>query len=303
MRTVVLLSTYNGERYIRQLLDTLILQNYHDFDVLIRDDGSSDNTINIIKDYCDAYPNMSYYVGDNLKPAKSFWDLIKKAEGYDYYALCDQDDAWFEDKLETAINVLQTMDNNKPLLYASKVTLTDENLNTINSDLSSLYSFNDFPHSLLYHSAPGCTFVFNNEARKKILEYDLDTNYYVIHDAIIHKVVCMFGDFYLDKTSHIYYRQHGDNEIGLTANKTKTFFNRINHFINGEMKNYRSNSAKALLNVYGNQIDEDKKHLLEVVAYYQDNKEYKKELLNNELFKTNTINDYFFKILVNMNYI
>ena len=303
MKTVILLSTYNGEKYLVEQLDSLYNQSYKKFDILIRDDGSSDNTINIIKDYCQKHKNISYYEGNNIGPAKSFFDLINHSDKYDYYALCDQDDVWFKDKLEVAINTLKDNDNNIPLLYASKYTLTDEALNPINSKVSSLYNYSDFPHSLIYNSAPGCTFVFNKAARDKIVQYDINKQYYVIHDAIIHKVVAMFGKFILDNDSHMYYRQHNTNEIGMSANPIKVFFGRINRFLNGKMKNYRSNSAKALLNVYGDDIDKSHKHLLDIIANYKTNKEYKKELLNNHLFKTNTINDIFFKILVMFNYI
>ena len=303
MKTVILLSTYNGEKYLREQLDSLFNQTYKSFDILIRDDGSKDNTINIIEEYCKKYKNISYYQGDNLKPAKSFFDLIKHSDKYEYYALCDQDDVWFKDKLEVAINTLKEYDNNIPLLYASRYTLTDEALNPINSKVSSLYDYSDFPHSLIYHSAPGCTFVFNKAARDKIIKYDLAKEYYLIHDAIIHKVVAMFGKFILDKNSHMYYRQHSNNEIGMSANKVNVFINRVKHFLTGDIRNYRSKSAESLLNVYKDELNDRQKHLLNVVAYYQNNKEYKKELLNNQVFKTKTINDLFFKILVLANYI
>ena len=303
MKIVILLSTYNGEKYLAEQLNSLLNQDIKYFDILIRDDGSKDNTLNILEDYSSKYKNIKYYVGNNMGPARSFFELIKKAGNYDYYSLCDQDDVWFNNKLSTAIKTLNNYDNRKPLLYASRFTLTDKDLNPINSKISKLYSFSDFEHSLIYHSAPGCTFLFNKKAREKILQYDLNREFFVIHDAIIHKVVAMLGTFILDNNSYMYYRQHGDNEIGMTANVFKSFISRINNFVSGNIKNYRSNSAKSLLRVYENEIDSDKQHLLEVLAYYRENKEFKKELLNNEGFKTGTINDLFFKILVILNYI
>lgn len=303
MKIAVLMSTYNGEKYLREQLDSLINQTVRPTKLFIRDDGSSDDTVNLLEEYASNYPFIEYYCGKNKGPAKSFFELINKYDGYDYYALCDQDDVWFKDKLEVAINTLEKEDKNIPLLYAGRFVLTDENLNPINSKMSELYSFSDFAHSLVYHSAPGCTFVFNNETRKQVIKYDANKEYCVIHDAIIHKVVTMFGKMVLDKTSHMYYRQHSSNVYGLTAKGAKEFFHRINNFMNGTVKNYRSNSAKSLLNVYGNECSEDKKQLLNIVAYYQNNKEYKKHLMNDECFKSNTINDVFFKTLVLINYI
>lgn len=303
MKLIVLMSTYNGEKYIREQLDSLLNQDLKPDKIFIRDDGSTDETVNILEEYASENKIIEYYYGGNIGPAKSFFDLINKCEEADYYALCDQDDVWFKDKLSRAISLLEKEDDSIPLLYCSKYTLTDKDLNPIDSNVSSLYNFSDFAHSLIYHTAPGCTFVFNNEARKKIVKYDLNKNYYLIHDAIIHKVVCLFGKMILDNESHMYYRQHGDNEIGMNANNFKVFVGRVNRFLHGKIKNYRSKSAQALLNVYGNECDKDKKELLEIVAYYKSNKEYKHKLMSMDCFKSHTVNDKFFKMLVLVNYI
>ncbi len=303
MKLTVLMSTYNGEKYIREQLDSLLRQTMRPDQILIRDDGSKDGTLCILEEYASEYPFIHYYNGKNKGPARSFWELILKSEDSDYYALCDQDDVWFEDKLETAVNMLEKEDQDIPLLYCSRYTLTDHDLNPINSDVSKLYDFSDFAHSLLYHTAPGCTFVFNDAARKQVIKYNIEKEYCIIHDAIIHKVVAMFGEVILDKEPHMYYRQHGDNEIGMNADVFKVFIGRVNRFINGKIRNYRSLTAKSLLNVYGDEIDADKKKLLEIVANYRNDPDLKKELLTRDCFQSHTVNDLFFRILVLVNYI
>ncbi len=303
MKLTVLMTTYNGEKYIREQLDSLLRQTMRPDQILIRDDGSKDDTLCILEEYASEYPFIHYYNGKNKGPARSFWELILKCEDSDYYALCDQDDVWFEDKLETAVSTLEKEDQDIPLLYCSRYTLTDQDLNPINSDVSKLYDFSDFAHSLLYHTAPGCTFVFNDAARKKVMKYDVEKEYCIIHDAIIHKVVAMFGKVILDKESHMYYRQHGNNEIGMNANAVQVFIGRVNRFINGKIRNYRSQTAKSLLNVYGDEIDENKKELLNIVANYMNDKQLKKQLLDRDCFRSHTGNDLFFKILVLVNYI
>lgn len=303
MKIAILMSTYNGEKYLKEQLDSLLNQDLQPTKIFIRDDGSKDDTVNLLEDYASNYNIIDYYCGKNVGPAKSFFELINKYDGYDYYALCDQDDVWFKDKLSTAINLLEKEDKDIPLLYGGRFILTDEKLNPIKSDISKLYSFNDFAHSLIYHSAPGCTFIFNEAARKQIIKYDVNKEYCVIHDAIIHKVVTMFGKMILDEEPHMYYRQHKGNAIGLTANKVTETFHRINNFVSGYIKNYRSDTAKSLLNVYGSECSIENKELLEIVANYKDNKNLKKELINRDCFKSNTINDKFFEILVKVNYI
>ncbi|MBR3251482.1 MAG: glycosyltransferase family 2 protein [Erysipelotrichaceae bacterium] len=303
MRLIVLLSTYNGEKYLREQLDSLLCQDLKPDKIFIRDDGSKDETVRILEEYAKNNECIEYYCGNNLGPAKSFFELINKCEEADYYSLCDQDDVWFKDKLSRAVELLEQEDSGKPLLYCSKYTLTDKDLNPINSNVSDLYNFSDFPHSLIYHTAPGCTFVFNNEARKRIVEYDAEKEYCLIHDAIIHKVVCMFGKMILDNESHMYYRQHGDNEIGMNADKVKVFIGRVKRFLNGKIRNYRSNTAKSLLNVYGKECSEKNMDLLNIVANYMNDISLKKELMNRDCFKSGTVNDLFFKILVLVNYI
>lgn len=303
MKLVVLMSTYNGERYIREQLDSLLRQSLKPDLIYIRDDGSRDDTVAILEEYASEFSFIKYYSGKNMGPAKSFWELICNCEEADYYALCDQDDVWFMDKMETAISTLEKENGSIPLLYCSKYTLTDKDLNPIDSNVSSLYNFSDFPHALIYHTAPGCTFVFNNEARKKIVRYDVEKEYCIIHDAIIHKIVTMFGKMVLDLKPHMFYRQHGDNQIGMNANVVKVFFGRMNRFLNGKIRNYRSDTARSLLHVYGKEIDNDKRKLLNIVANYMNDPQLKKDFLNEERFLSHTGNDVFFKILVLVNYI
>lgn len=303
MKVIVLLSTFNGELYLKEQLDSLIKQTLKPYKIFIRDDGSNDNTLNILKEYKANYGFIDFYQGSNLKPAKSFFDLIKNTEEADYYALCDQDDVWFEDKLEAAVKLLEKEDKNIPLLYSGRFILTDQNLYPLDSNVSKLYGYTDFPHALLYHTAPGCTFVFNELARRQTIRYDVEKEYCVIHDAIIHKVVAMFGKMILDNKPHMFYRQHGNNEIGLTTNKIKIVVDKIKFFTTGKLKNYRSNTAKSLLNVYGKELDVDKKAILEAVANYQSDKKSKNNLLTMECFKTHSINDFIIKMMVLFKYL
>lgn len=303
MKLTVLLSTYNGEKYLREQLDSLIEQNLKPDRILIRDDGSKDATISIINEYMKKYDFISFYDGKNLGPGKSFWDLMKNCDDSDYYAFCDQDDYWKKEKLEKAVELLEKEDKDIPLLYCSKYTLTDENLNPINSEVSSLYNFSDFEHSLIYHTAPGCTFVINDKARKMALKYDVNKEYFMIHDAIIHKVVAAFGKVVLDNNAYILYRQHGNNEIGMKADKLKVFKDRVDHFLSGKMKGYRSKTAQSLLNTYAEELCPERKEIIEIVAHYMDNMKYKYKLLSMDCFKSHTVNDLFFKILVLVNYI
>ena len=123
-RCLILLSTYNGEKYLPELLESVLAQKDIYVDILARDDGSTDKTVEILK----KYDRVKVYGGNNLKPAKSFLDLIWKADiNYDYYALCDQDDVWKEEKIISAVKCIENID--KPALYSSAVEVVDKRLN------------------------------------------------------------------------------------------------------------------------------------------------------------------------------
>ena len=95
------MSTYNGEKYIREQLDSILAQENVDVSILIRDDGSKDATLSILDEYSKR-DNLSYYVDSrNLGACNSFIDLIWHVSlDYDYYALSDQDDFWLKDKFK-----------------------------------------------------------------------------------------------------------------------------------------------------------------------------------------------------------
>lgn len=125
-RCLILLSTYNGEKYLPELLESVLAQKDIYVDILARDDGSTDKTVEILK----KYDRVKVYGGNNLKPAKSFLNLIWKADiNYDYYALCDQDDVWKEEKIISAVKCIENID--KPALYSSAVEVVDKDLTFI----------------------------------------------------------------------------------------------------------------------------------------------------------------------------
>ena len=83
MKLIVLMSTYNGEKYLKDQLNSLVTQELLPDQILIRDDGSSDSTLEILKYYSDSYKFIKYDQGENLGPAKSFMELIKTCDEAD----------------------------------------------------------------------------------------------------------------------------------------------------------------------------------------------------------------------------
>ena len=304
MKVIVLLSTYNGEKFLQSQLDSILAQdlcNNAEILIFVRDDGSSDNTQNILQEY-KKQKNLNWYTGVNIKPAKSFWHLLNHCPDADYYAFCDQDDIWFTDKLSRAVNTIQSLSNqNQPILYCSSVTVTDASLNPIkNNTRNKVYT--DFAHALIYSLAPGCTFVFNHYAKNLLTSYDIDNNYVIMHDWLVHKIIAMMGIVLYDHNPTMYYRQHGNNVIGATKGGVKSFFTKLNRMLTIDRR-VRSLSAKSLLNVYYEYIDDDVKDILNMVSSYYKEKKLKQKFLQSTLFSVGGISDIYLKLLIHMDLI
>ena len=93
MKITILLSSYNGEKYIEEQLNSIFNQTYDNISILVRDDNSKDGTVKILEKYA-AQGKLKWYSGENLGCAKSFWDLLCNFGESDYYAFCDQYDVW-----------------------------------------------------------------------------------------------------------------------------------------------------------------------------------------------------------------
>lgn len=268
------MSTYNGQKYIKEQIESLLNQSVvgSDFEVklIIRDDGSSDNTLDIISTYSDRL-FVKIEKGRNFGPARSFWELLNTAPKADYYAFCDQDDVWFPQKLERAIVTLKKHNNQKAaLLYCSSVLWTDQFLSPLDYK-SNAEPFNDFPHLLLYSISPGCTFVFNNEARDLATKYSFETNQPEIHDWLLLKITSMLGQVYYDSSPSMYYRQHNYNAIGRKNYGFHGLIKRLKNNI-GNNSGIRSKIAKSLLNTYKAELASHpkEKYYLDLVANYKE---------------------------------
>lgn len=126
-KVAVLLSTYNGEKYLEEQLNSLCNQTYSNLEIVIRDDGSSDGTCDLIKKYQQKHNNIKFEEGTNLGFIKSFFCLLELADA-DYYAYCDQDDIWLENKVELAVQALNKADGTKPNLAFGNSDYYDENM-------------------------------------------------------------------------------------------------------------------------------------------------------------------------------
>ena len=277
----VLLSTYNGEKYLQEQIESILKQEDVEISLLIRDDGSCDNTIKIIENLKKKNFNITYYSGNNLGPAKSFMDLVNKSgDNFDYYAFSDQDDVWRPKKIISAINKLKQ--TNKPSLYMSALEIVDENLNFIETkQADGNFSFEG---EMIKNFATGCTQVFNKDLMKIIKSYM--PNYIIMHDSWITRVCyAIGGDIIIDSNSNILYRQHQGNVLGYQDEgfqKLKRQFKIA--FLNKVCM--RVNIAKELKNGYENLLTSNAREVIDSLISYPHDKKAKKWLLKNKNFRT-----------------
>lgn len=223
-KVLVLMSTYNGERFLREQLESLLKQVGVIIEILIRDDGSSDRTIELLDEYCLVNSNISYYRGQNVKPAKSFLELIENAPSADYYAFCDQDDVWEEDKLISAVERLEQENNQIPLLYVSNLKVVDKELHFLRNAHKKNLKTNKRYTALTEAVATGCTMVFNN-CLLNLIRDNMPENV-SMHDAWVYLVCIFMGKVIYDPIGKILYRQHENNVIGID-NKSRANINAI----------------------------------------------------------------------------
>ena len=214
-KILVLMSTYNGEKYIEEQIRSIIKQKTDaNVYIKIRDDGSTDGTCDIIEKLTVEYPNrIELQKGHNIGYNASFFRLLCEAEGYDYYAISDQDDVWLKDKLETAIYCLeQETEKDIPLLYASTSYLVRDDLVPYGTTRKQERPFAIY-NTIIQNICPGHTQVMNNQLLNMVRD-NLDVSRIYVYDSWIMNMAMLYGKILFDNESHTLYRQHSGNQLG-----------------------------------------------------------------------------------------
>lgn len=267
MKITVLMSTYNGEKFLREQIDSILNQQNVELVLLIRDDGSSDKTIEIIEEYEKKDARVSHYVGENVGPGRSFFDLIKNAPESDYYAFCDQDDVWDSDKLASAVDFLQPLDESKPNLYYSNLRLVDGNLIFIRNAHEKPIDEEKKYSALARNVLTGCTAVFNNNAKNLLRNHLPNIN--ILHDGWLYLICKLFGNVVYDFTPHISYRQHGGNVVGMgKSNPFVSGVKKIRRILNPDQQP-RLMRAKCLADTFGDLLAGVDREKVEEMLYYK----------------------------------
>ncbi|OWV05271.1 MULTISPECIES: glycosyltransferase [unclassified Fibrobacter] len=281
MKVNVYLSYYNGSAYLDEQVNSLLNQQNVDVHIFIRDDGSNEYESAFLDKYIDN-DRVSVIHGQNVGFGKSFMQLLSEVnEMADFYAFCDQDDVWLDNKLNTACDVLKRMSG--PAAYCAQPKY-------VNSKLESLEGFGTITdsirfgemgvdESLGYHLfGLGCTYVWNNELNAILRNFDLN-DFSFAHDNFISVLTPFVGVFYRDSTQPILYRQHEKNVSG-NKQKKKSLFTKIQ----GKLKNFNGqtcfNMRKYIVCNIKPFVAQDKYELLKMSVDYRKNLFLKFKLMN-----------------------
>lgn len=221
-RLIILLATYNGEKYLRQQLDSLLGQTYKDWVLYAHDDGSADTTLSILNAYA-AKDSRVRILEDGVKglgAAQNFMHLLKNAPEADFIMFCDQDDIWLPEKIEV---MLQHINSAQPSMsycnansYKGEQPLPERVILFRATTVRDTLFLNGGIH--------GCLQIINKALRDIVVGYN---GYVCMHDHLITLAAVSFGTVTYVDQNLMYYRQHSGNvTIGYETNifrKAKKF--------------------------------------------------------------------------------
>ncbi|MBB1063148.1 glycosyltransferase family 2 protein [Limosilactobacillus fastidiosus] len=215
----ILMSTFNGEKYLSSQIDSIIKQTYKNWHLYIRDDGSSDGTRDIIQQYSNKYSNITFFNKNNMENkgvVKSFMELLEKTDA-DYYMFSDQDDVWLPKKVELSINKIQNDNVDTPLCVFSELKVVDANLNPIRL-MNNKNIWFDFIHFMFGNCVTGCTILINRSLKEKLQINKTNLSNIYMHDWWIALYASAFGKLLYIKHPTLLYRQHSSNVEGSQRN-------------------------------------------------------------------------------------
>ena len=217
----IVLATYNGEKYLESLLQSILSQTYINFKIFIRDDDSSDHTLKIINTFTSQYPQQVILVPstDRLGVVRNFSTLLNHTTN-NYIMFADQDDIWLPGKISQTLAKMQEMEKhynkNTPLLVHTDVLLADQDLQIIHPSFWDFVQFNPEKSSTLnrllaQNVITGCTMMINRSLLKLAQPIPPET---LMHDWWLGLVAAAFGHIGLVKQPTMLYRQHQSNATG-----------------------------------------------------------------------------------------
>lgn len=236
-KVYILMATYNGEKYLKEQIDSILNQTYKNWRLIIHDDNSTDNTLNLIKEYVEKYPEKIILIDDDISTGgakENFAYLLNKIDdNFDYIMFSDQDDVWFENKIELTLNKMIETErkySKKPILVHTDLKVVDENLNVIAESMIR-YQKIDINNQkyikflALENVVTGCTVMINKYLYNLVLNIPKEA---IMHDWWI-ALVALKNNGIIEflNIPTILYRQHTNNDTGAKRIDKKYYFKKL----------------------------------------------------------------------------
>ena len=275
-KVAILISTYNGEKYIEEQLNSILNQSYKNIEIYVRDDGSKDNTTNILKKY-EAEGKIKLKLGDNIGFSKSFLELLSYPEDASYYAFCDQDDVWMKEKIERAVLNIEKKDQKKPILYASNYLCYNSKMEYLRDSGYKKNKKTAFYKSIIECIAPGMTMCINDVAKEILIKYYPKNIFF--HDWWVCLICSGLGEVIYDSKPSVKYRIHDSNVTVSKQGLIKDLKVKISRYLGNEFYKKIKKQCMDFYKIYGDKLQERDRKVLELYR----NKKYS---LKNQIIKT-----------------
>lgn len=258
----ICLATYNGSQYIKEQIASVLPQLAPDDEMIISDDGSTDDTLALVLSFSDDRIIVEKGPCRGSAPL-NFENALRYAKG-DYIFFCDQDDVWLPEKIAAGVKALKRIEaDGIPSLYFCNTNLVDAEGHFIQKGLNDTLKLTK-GNSLIESFGAGCTMCFNKPLHHLLLSHLTEGKVY--HDRWAYLTAMFLGRVVYDPTAYINYRQHGNNTVGTkTENEKGKSVNRL--FAPHPFS--ISETAQTLLDYYGNLIDERDKKLIKTCSHYK----------------------------------
>jgi len=251
----ILMATYNGEKYLVEQLDSIINQTYRNWNLLIRDDNSTDKTLEIIQNYHKKDKRIKILKDNkgNLGIVRNFEELLKNSES-EFIMFSDQDDIWVENKLDMYLKMIEKIKNKGFMIHSDAILFDKNKSNILKETFISKKAINKGLENVFFnYFVQGATILISKEIKNFILPFPKEV---YLHDRYIHLISELFFERIFVNKALIYYRQHGDNQIGAK--------NTIRELLSKRYFDERDRQLiKIIYNKYGSLLTEDKKKLIE----------------------------------------
>jgi glycosyltransferase involved in cell wall biosynthesis len=264
----VAIATFNGAQYLEEQLDSIYDQTYKNIEVIVCDDQSSDDTVDILKRYSDE-KGLKFYVNETrLGFVKNFEKVISKCKG-DYIALSDQDDIWLKQKLEILVSLI----GDSLLIHSDSMLINAHNEIILSNWKGNIKSHTEVDDFFFSNVVTGCTILFSRNLINLALPFPKGLQY---HDWWLSICAANSGKISYCNKSLVMYRQHGGQDTGAGEPKNKLFYiinNIYSRIANKSYERYLA-SEKHLLNLNAlssnyNLSKKKRKKLTDAMTYFE----------------------------------